>query len=426
MKVFKFGGASVKDADAIRNVAAILNRYKEEQLMVVVSAMGKTTNALEEVVYAYYDKKGNVEAVLEKVKATHYAIMKELFETGHPIFDSVNDTFVEIEWIIEDDPSETFDYLYDQIVSVGEMLSSKILAAYLNTINLPTTWLDARDVIATDNTYREAQIQWTETVERMKTTVPNLLAKGMVLTQGFIGGTSENFTTTLGREGSDYTAAICSYCLDAESMTVWKDVPGILTADPRLFENVTKLDRLSYREAIEMTYYGAKVIHPKTIKPLQNKLIPLFVKSFIAPDDDGTIIMEAIDQRYPPMVVVEKHQTLIHVSRKDFSFVEEESLSELFTLFKTHRIKVNLMQNSAISFTICVDTNTSRIAKLMKDVETDYKVVINEDLELVTIRHYTPEIIAELKRGKMVLLEERIHRTIQLVMRNVPLMKRKS
>lgn len=425
MKVFKFGGASVKDADAVKNVAQILSGYKEEQLMIVVSAMGKTTNALEKVVDAFYHKKGDAFELLGQVKDTHYATMSILFEDGNPVFDAINDTFVEIEWVIEDEPDETYDYIYDQIVSVGEMLSTKILAAYLNKIGISTTWLDARDVIATDNTYREAQVFWKQTVQQMNEIVPPLLEKGFVITQGFIGGTSENFTTTLGREGSDYTAAICSYCLDAQSMSVWKDVPGILTADPRLFDNVTKLDRLSYREAIEMTYYGAKVIHPKTIKPLQNKSIPLHVKSFVNPEGEGTMISGILEQRYPPMVVVEKKQALLHVSRKDFSFVDEASLSELFTLFKKYRIKVNLMQNSAISFSICVNDMPERIKQLLSTIEEDYNVVYDEDLELITVRHYTQPILQELKRGRMVLLEERIHRTIQMVIRNVPLMKRK-
>ncbi len=425
MKVFKFGGASVKDADAIKNVAKILSSYKEEKLMIVLSAMGKTTNALEAVVEAYVNKKGDAFEALGKVKDVHYQMLSLLFDEGDAVFDAVNDTFVEIEWVIEDDAAESYDYIYDQIVSIGEMLSTKILAAYLNKVGLLTNWLDARDVIATDNTYREAQVQWKETIARMNETVPSMLEKGFVITQGFIGGTSENFTTTLGREGSDYTAAICSYCLDAESMSVWKDVPGILTADPRVFKNVTKLDRLSYREAIEMTYYGAKVIHPKTIKPLQNKSIPLHVKSFIDPTGEGTMISGIMEQRYPPMVVLLKNQALIHVSRRDFSFVEEESLSELFRLFKKHRIKVNMMQNSAISFSVCINHVPRRLAAFLDEIKDDYQVICDEDLQLTTVRHYTPEIIRELKQGRMVLLEERIHKTIQMVMRTVPLMKLK-
>ncbi len=424
MKVFKFGGASVKNPDAIRHVANILSNYKNEKLVIVVSAMGKTTNALEAILNAFYKKTGKAFDLLNELKEAHYQALSELFDQEDPIFDSINDTFVEIEWSIEEEPTETYDYLYDQIVSVGEFLSTKILAAYLNKIGTPTTWLDARDVISTDNTYREAQIDWKQTAEKMNKKVPVLLDNGFVLTQGFVGGTSENFTTTLGREGSDFTAAICSYCLDAESMSVWKDVPGILTADPRLFKNVVKIDRLSYREAIEMTYYGAKVIHPKTIKPLQNKNIPLFVKSFVTPESAGTMISDFIEQRYPPMVVVEKAQALLHVSRRDFSFVEEESLSELFAMFKKHRVRVNLMQNSAISFTICVHDVPERISKLLEALENDYKVVKDEGLELITVRHYNNNLINELKKNKMVLLEERIPKTIQLVMKDIPLMER--
>lgn len=424
MKVFKFGGASVRDAAAIRNVGEIMGRFEGEQIAIVVSAMGKTTNALERVVSHFYKQDGDAFAALKEVKDLHYQILGELFEAGDPVFDAINDTFVEIEWIIEEEPQESYDYLYDQIVSVGEFLSTKVLAAYLNHIGLPTSWLDARDVILTDNTYREAQVQWETTVRQAQQHIPSMLERGFVLTQGFVGGTSENFTTTLGREGSDYTAAILSYCLDAESMTVWKDVPGILTADPRLFKNVTKLDRLSYREAIEMTYYGAKVIHPKTIKPLQNKNIPLLVKSFIEPDGKGTMISDMIEQRYPPMIVIEKGQALLHVSRRDFSFVDEESLSELFTLFKNYRVRVNLMQNSAISFSICVNNQPERIAPLLAALDKDYKVIKDEGLELITVRHYRNDQLTELKRNKMVLLEERIPKTIQLVVRELPLMQR--
>lgn len=424
MKVFKFGGASVKDAAGVQNVANILQSYKGEPLMIVVSAMGKTTNKLERLLNAFYKKTGEAFDILNEIKTAHYATMSALFDEGDEVFDRVNDTFVEIEWVIEDEPEESYDYLYDQIVSIGEFVSTKIVAAYLNKVGVPTTWLDARDAILTDNTYREANVDWVASEKKMKAVVTPLLEKGFVLTQGFIGGTTENFTTTLGREGSDYTAAICSYCMNAVNMSVWKDVPGILTADPRIFDNVSKIDRLSYREAIEMTYYGAKVIHPKTIKPLQNKNIPLFVKSFKNPAGEGTMISDIMEQRYPAMVMIEKNQALLHVSRRDFSFVEEESLSELFHLFKEFRVRVNLMQNSAISFSICVNNVPDRVYKLLAAIEKDYKVVKDENLELITVRHYNSDILKELKRNKMVLLEERITRTIQLVVRDVPTMVR--
>lgn len=424
MKVFKFGGASVKDAAAIRNVAQILQAYKEEKISIVVSAMGKSTNAFEGLLNAYFNKKGNASELLQEIKQSHYAIMNELFPENHPVFDEVNDTFVEVEWVIEDEPEESYDYLYDQIVSIGEFVSSKILAAFLNEENLTTEWLDIRDVILTDNTYREAKVEWTQTEKNAQEVIIPKLEKGFILTQGFIGGTSENFTTTLGREGSDFTAAILSYCLNAESMSIWKDVPGILTADPRIFKNVSKIDRLSYREAIEMTYYGAKVIHPKTIKPIQNRNIPLFVKSFINPQEDGTKISEHGQEFYPPVIVIEKDQVLLHISTRNFSFVAEENLSFLFSLFAKHRIKVNMMQNTAISFSVCVNNVPKRIKTLLADLEADFDVSTNENLELVTIRHYRKEVIQSLQKGKLIILEERIRNTAQMVLKDIPNIER--
>lgn len=426
MKVFKFGGASVKNAAAIKNVGNILQNYKEEALLIVVSAMGKTTNALEKIVEAYVAQNGQADEYLNQVKQQHYKVMSELFEPTDEVFASVNDTFVEIEWVIEEEPQDAYDYLYDQIVSVGELVSSKILGAYLNKIGLTTHWLDARDIIQTDNLHREATVNWADTKERSATIAQPLVSEeNFVLTQGFIGSTSENFTTTLGREGSDYTAAIFSYCLDAESMSIWKDVPGVLTADPRLFDNVTKLDRLSYREAIEMTYYGAKVIHPKTIKPLQNKSIPLYVKSFIQPEGAGTYISAEVADKYPPMVAIEQKQALLHISTRDFSFVAEQHLQFLFSEFAKHRLQVNMMQNTAISFGVCVNDKGNRVQQFVESIEEDFKVIVDRDLELITVRHYNKDILERLKKGKMVLLEERIRQTLQMVVKDVPLMIRK-
>lgn len=427
VKVFKFGGASIKDADAIRNVANILQGCKEEQLFIVVSAMGKTTNALELVVEAHAKKTGKAEEILQEIKDKHYAIINELFGPSHEVYDSVNDTFVEIDWILEEEPHENYDYTYDQIVSVGELVSSKIVAAYLNHCNLSTQWLDARDVILTDDIFREGWVQWEETLDRFDRTVrPMLQQSGFVLTQGFIGSTTENFTTTLGREGSDYTAAIFSFCLDAESMSIWKDVPGILTGDPRLFENVTKLDRLSYKEAIEMTYYGAKVIHPKTIKPLQNKSIPLFVKSFIDPEGEGTCISADVEDNYPAIVTVERNQALLNISTKDFSFVAEHHMSYLFNIIADLRLHVNMMQNTAISFGVCVTDMDSKVDDFAAKVSDNFNVVIDRGLELITVRHYRKEVLDNLRQGKIVLLEERIRGTVQMVVKNVPIMKRKT
>jgi aspartate kinase len=412
----------------VRNVTKILKSYKDEQLVIVVSAMGKTTDALEKIVAAYEKQTGDAYHLLEGVKASHYKIMDELFDKGDAVYDFVNDIFVSIEWILDNPPHENYDFIYDQIVPVGELVSTRIVAAYLNKSGLPTEWVDARDIILTDDIFREGWVQWDETIDNAKRILPPILESGgFALTQGFIGVTRENFTTTLGREGSDYTAAILSFCLDSEDMTIWKDVPGVLTGDPRLFENVTKLERLSYREAIEMTYYGAKVIHPKTIKPLQNKSIPLFVKSFLNPDEPGTFIGPDVDDNYPPMVAVEKNQALLNIATRDFSFVAEHHMSYIFNKIAEYRLQVNLMQNTAISFVVCVNNIDDKVQRFSRSIEKDFKVTIdNEGLELMTVRHYTPEIIEMLHRGKIILVEERSKRTVQLVAKEVPLMRRKA
>lgn len=416
----------MKDAAGVKNVTTILERFADDSLVIIVSAMGKTTDALERIVAAHAKQTGEAHQLLEAVKASHYATMGQLFEAGDPVYDDVNDSFVAIEWILEDAPHPNYDFMYDQIVSVGELVSSKIVAAYLNRQKLPTQWLDARDIILTDNIYREGWVQWDETVANADSKVKPMLDKGgFILTQGFIGSTTENFTTTLGREGSDYTAAIFSYCLDADSMTIWKDVPGVLTGDPRIFENVTKLDRLSYREAIEMTYYGAKVIHPKTIKPLQNKSIPLNVKSFLNPDAEGTFIGPDVDDLYPPMVAVEKNQALLNISTRDFSFVAEHHMGYLFNQIAEFRLQVNLMQNTAISFAICVNNIDDKVKKFAESIDKDFKVMIdNEGLELITVRHYTAQTLDMLREGKIVLVEERSKNTVQMVAKEVPVMKR--
>jgi aspartate kinase len=427
LKVFKFGGASVKEAAGIRNVANILRKFHDQPLIIIVSAMGKTTDALEKVVAAHAAKSKEAWSLLEGIKDAHYKIMDELFEKGDPVYDEVNDTFVAAEWVLEEEPHSNYDFMYDQIVSIGELVSTRIVAAYLNRAGLPTQWLDARDVILTDDIYREGWVQWEETVDNAQKKVKPMLAKGsFVLTQGFIGSTTENFTTTLGREGSDYTAAIFSFCLNAEDMTIWKDVPGVLTADPRLFENVTKLDRLSYREAIEMTYYGAKVIHPKTIKPLQNKSIPLYVKSFVNPEGEGTFIGPDVDDIYPPMVAVESNQALVNISTRDFSFVAEHHISYIFDKVAEFRLQVNLMQNTAISFALCVNKMDDKVQRFAESIQKDFKTMIDDErLELITVRHYSTEIIDMLRRGKIILMEERTKNTLQMVTKEVPLMKRK-
>jgi aspartate kinase len=427
LKVFKFGGASVKDAEAIKNVAGILQQYKNDSIAIVISAMGKTTNALEEVINAHAKKTGDAVEIYAKVKEAHYAVMRDLFDANDEVFTEVNDIFVEADWVLEEEPHEDYDYMYDQIVSVGELVSTRIVAAYLNKAGLPTTWFDARDIIACDNTFREGRIEWEKTIAQCNEIMTPILEKtAFSMTQGFIGSTSENFTITLGREGSDYSAAIISFCMDAESMTIWKDVPGVLTADPRFFENVTKLDRLSYKEAIEMTYYGATVIHPKTIKPLQNKNIPLYVKSFLNPAGDGTLITNDVDDHYPPIVMMERNQALLYISSKDYSFIAEHHLSHLFSLFDKHRIWVNMMRNTAISFMVCVPNQPERLKGFFKEVEKEFTVVKEDNVELATIRHYQERVIDEMKKGKIILLEERIRKTYQMVTKNVPVVKPKA
>ncbi|HMO41158.1 MAG TPA: aspartate kinase [Saprospiraceae bacterium] len=425
IKVFKFGGASVKDAAGVKNVAHILQQFREEKIVIIVSAMGKTTNALEEVVAAHAAKTGKAWELLNAVKKHHYDIMDQLFDKKHDIYAEVNDLFnAEAEWVLEEEPHDNYDFLYDQIVSVGELVSTRIVAAYLNTVNLPTQWLDARDVILTDDIYREGWVQWEETQENANRIVkPMLEQPGFILTQGFIGTTRENFTTTLGREGSDYTAAIFSFCLDAESMTIWKDVPGVLNADPRLFDNTVKLDRLSYKEAIEMTYYGAKVIHPKTIKPLQNKNIPLYVKSFINPEAEGTYISSDVEDLYPPIITVEKNQTMLQIFTRDFSFVAEHHLSTLFQMIADLRLMVNMMQNSAISFSVCVTDLEidDKVDRFVAMLQKDFKVQVDKGLEVIAVRHPQDNVLENLLKGKMILMEERVKETLQFVVKDVPI-----
>ena len=416
MLVFKFGGASVKDADGIVNLASIVKKFDGETLLIVVSAMGKTTNALEKLTKAYIDGDDNIHAVFEDIKKYHFAILEKLFEPSHTIFDEIANTFVEIDWIIEDEPHDDYDFTYDQIVSIGEMVSTRIVNAYLNKAGIKSTWIDVRGYIHTDNTYREGIVQWDKTRIAINKDIPALLQKGIVVTQGFLGGTSENFTTTLGREGSDYTASIFAASLGAESVTTWKDVPGILNADPKFFEDTVKFDELSYTEAIEMTYYGASVIHPKTIKPLQNAGIPLLVKSFSDPEAPGTIIKSNVVTRFvKPVIILKQNQVLLSISAKDYSFISENHLSNIFGLFAQNQVKVNMMQTSAHSFTVCIDFYEERFKKLLKGLSMDFKVKYNDYLTLITVRHYTQASLNEITAGRAILLEQLSRNTIQLV-----------
>jgi aspartate kinase len=423
MKVFKFGGTSVKDADGVRNVGDIIATYgKSEALVVVVSAMGKTTNQLEEVVDQKFRDIRNSLDLLGAIHKKHLEIIEHLFGKGNDKLEQqVHEHIVEAEWVIEETREMAYDYVYDQIVSIGELMSSRILTAWLNHSGLDVSWIDGRSIFETDDTYRDGRIQWNETDLKIREQLLPVLKQGkVVLTQGFIGSTKENNTTTLGREGSDYTAAILSNVLNAEGMYIWKDVPGVLTGDPDVFLNVTKLDRLSYSEAIEMTYYGCKVIHPKTIQPLRIKGIPLYVKSFIEPEGEGTLVSGDIDFEYPPIVITDTGQAMMHFAPRDLSFIAENHLAHLFELFEKHRIKVNMMCNTAISFTVCVKNNPWRIQALAKEVEKEYKVIIDYDLELLTVRHYQDAMIPKLLEEKIVIFEERIRKTLQMVLKKAP------
>lgn len=416
MLVFKFGGASVKDANGITNLAHVVEQYKSQQLLIVVSAMGKTTNALEALTRAYVDGSENVHELFEEIKQYHYNIMGGLFEPSNPVFDEVANTFVEIDWMIEEEPHDDYDFIYDQIVSIGELVSTRIVAAFLNQKELKSRWVDVRGYVHTDNTYREGKVLWDKTSDSIVKNIPQLLEKGFVVTQGFLGGTSENFTTTLGREGSDYTASIFASCLGAESVTIWKDVPGVLNADPKHFTYTVKFDELSYNEAIEMTYYGATVIHPKTIKPLQNANIPLLVKPFSDPTASGTIIAENIVPVFKkPVIILKQNQVLISISTKDYSFISEDHLSDIFGKFAANQIKINTMQNSALSFSACVDYKEEWFEKLVSALNNTYKVRYNTSLNLLTVRHYGDADIKQLTADKTILLEQLSRNTAQVV-----------
>ncbi|MEP7195341.1 MAG: aspartate kinase [Saprospiraceae bacterium] len=423
MFVFKFGGASVKDADGIKNVCQIIKNYAaQEQLVVVVSATGKTTNALEKVIDAKFINQSEALVQLHQIRDLHLEIITHLFdELPAELIQDLNEHIVEGEWIIEEQREMSYDYVYDQIIGIGELISSRILAHYLNFIQMPTQWIDARSMIVTDDTWREGRINWNITNSKIQQTcTPILNDSKIVLTQGFIASTLENNSISLGREGSDYTAAIISAALEAKSMTIWKDVPGVLTGDPKIFDNVSKLDHLSFLEAIEMTYYGAKVIHPKTIQPLKNKNIPLHVKSFIHPEDSGSLIFGEIEREYPPIVVLETGQALVHFSSKDLSFIAEDHLARLFDLFDQLRIKINIMQNTAISFTVCIKNDPSKIKLLTNKVSDQFNVILDPDLELYTIRHCNESILPKLLEEKIIIMEEKIRKTVQVVVKDVP------
>lgn len=419
MQVFKFGGASVKNADSIKNLARIVQAHQSEPLLIVVSAMDKTTNKLEQLLNSYFYRRGDEQAVFDKIKAFHFQILSELFsDVNNPVFHEIENTFVEIDWILEEEPQDPYDYLYDQIVSIGEMLSTRIVHAYLLQEGVNSKWLDVRNFIHTDNNHRDAHVEWIKTEESISAQLPPLMEQYVCITQGFIGGTSENFTTTLGRDGSDYSAAIFASCLNAQSITIWKDVPGVLNADPKWFNDTELIPELSYVDAIELSYYGANVIHPKTIKPLENKGITLHVRSFVDIQQKGTSIHKSTESLSVPSFIFKVNQVLISILPNDFSFIVEDNLSHIFNLFHKHRVKINMMHNSAVSFSVSVDHQPNKVMELIEELRRDYKVSYLCDLELVTIRYYNQQTIERVLTGKEVIQEVKDSYTCQMLIRD--------
>ena len=416
MKVFKFGGASVSTIERIKNTASILQSFTGEKILIVISAMGKTTNALEEVVASFYkNEKDKALELFTAIKTAHLLIANEL--SDQPT-DQLNDLFTEGEWLLHDKPVREFDYYYDQVVCIGELLSTAIISNYLQAIDIKNKWLDVRDIIRTDDNFRDAKIDWNFTNSRMQNAITPLFEDyDFVITQGFIGSTDENESTTLGREGSDYTAAVFANLLDAESQTIWKDVQGVMNADPKLYKEAKWIKELSYKEVIEMAYYGAQVIHPKTIKPLQNKNIPLFVKSFIHPNEEGTIIFDKNIHDLPPIIVFKEDQVLVEISSRDFSFTNEGLTKEINELLDLLKIKENLTQITAISLLCVVDDHSEKIEKLGLAASEHFEVQLIKGLTLLTIRHYQENIINELTKEKSCLLRQQTPEIIQVLMK---------
>ena len=418
MKVFKFGGASVQDIDRINNVASIVDSYQSENLMIIISAMGKTTNALEKVTEAFFaDNKEQALQLFNVVKQQHITMAKYLLVTHYnACYQQLNDFFTEVEWLLHDSPVREYDYYYDQIVCVGELLSTCIVSSFLNEVGIKNEWLDVRDLFRTDNNFRDAAINWKWTSDAVKAAI-TFNDTSIYITQGFIGCTDDNESTTLGREGSDYSAAIFANILDAESQTIWKDVEGVMNADPKAFPEAQILSELSFEEVIEMAYYGAQVIHPKTIKPLQNKGIPLHVKCFLDSSLPGTVINKKLIKNLPPIYVVKEKQVLVHLHSQDFSFVGDEPIISLYQIFKDIKIKPNLIQTGAVSLQLCVDDRQDKVDHLAAAASDIFDVQLEKGLELLTIRHYNAEIIAKLLEGKQIVLEQKTIETLQVLYR---------
>ena len=410
MKVFKFGGASVKDAESVKNVAKVLETQGFEKCLLVVSAMGKTTNALEKVM-EYYFKKEDFQNEIEKIKQSHLEITKGLFEENHSIFNEVALFFDDLEAFLRRNKSPNYNFVYDQVVSCGELISSKILSDYLNVIGFSNSWLDARDYIKTDDSYREGVVNWQET----EANISKLGKEQSYVTQGFIGSEDNNFTVTLGREGSDYSAAIFAYCLNADAMTIWKDVPGVMTGDPRKFENVTLLSNISYEEAIEMAYYGASVIHPKTLQPLKQKNIPFYVKSFVEPMKPGTKVGISDKNQSEESYILKENQVLMNISTRDFSFIAEDHISQIFNLLAKYKVKVSLLQKSAISLALCLEDKFGKIDVVHEELNQKFNTDLVKNVSLYTVRNANLDELSKIYENKKVLLEQISKKTVQIV-----------
>ena len=414
MRIYKFGGASVKDASGVKNLVKILNELGNDKTLIVVSAMGKMTNSLEFVVKNYFENQKELDYSLNEIFVFHNHILNELFsENNHPIHSEIKEIFENLKVFLKRNKSPNYSFVYDQVVSFGEIVSTKIINSYLNYVNIKSNWLDSRLLIKTDSKYRDANLNWQVTQNNISNRVNNSLLN---ITQGFIASDDNNFSTTLGREGSDYSAAIFAYCLNAESVTIWKDVPGVLNADPRVFKKPQLLNKISYTEAIELAFYGASVIHPKTLQPLQKKEIPLYVKSFLDPSSQGTAISRGIKiDPEIPCFIVQRNLSLLKLSSLDFSFIVEDNISDIFQILHENKMKVDLIQNSAISFSVCVYDKYYRLKELLSILKATYKVECTENVSLFTIRHFNENSSKEILKNNKLLLEQRTKETLQLV-----------
>ena len=422
MKVFKFGGGSVQNAEGIKQLENILQLYPQEQLVVVISAIGKTTNLMEKILEAWYHHPSSLEEHLQTLQNNHLDIIRQLNSETNRLVQCIQPLFDALAGILQNAPSGNYDDDYDRIVSFGELISTTIISTYLNMENLPNLWSDARQLVKTDSSHREAGVNWEETVPLIRNYVFDYFNKkkgNIIITQGFIGASSDGKTTTLGREGSDYTAAVFGFSVDATDVTIWKDVPGLFNADPHIFPEAVKLDHIPYEEAIELSYYGASIIHPKTLKPLQNKKIPLYVKFFFHPEENGSIISAKENLIHIPSFIFKKNQILISIFPKDFSFIAVNNLSEIFAILSQQKIKINLMQNSALSFSICFDYHEAKVERLIEALQKNYFVKYNNHVELTTIRHYNDESLQKVLTQKEILIEQKNRTTYQLVLKEI-------